>query len=149
MVVVVVRFEETTAGGGEVVVVLCDATPLLSRYVVPVELVVVPSAPTDFCVVVVLNTSGSGATGVGVVVVVVDDVDDCAIAGPAIMPSAAMPASKILVMMQSPETQLLRHVSQPVRLNWVRGYDHDRVGIGTYILVAGVVRDRVAQTGAA
>ena len=79
-------------------VVLSDATPLLSRYVVPVDLVLVPSTPTDFSVVVVLNTPGGGAIGVGAVVVVVDDVDVCAIAGPAIMPRAATPASKNLVM---------------------------------------------------
>jgi hypothetical protein len=100
VVVVVDRFVENTAGGGEVavVVVLSDVTPLLSRYVVPVDLVLVPSTPTDFSVVVVLNTPAAGAIGAGVLVVVVDDVDVCATASPVVKPSTAMPASNNLVM---------------------------------------------------
>ena len=96
---------ESGAAGGLVVVlvVLSDATPLLLRYVVPVDSVFVPFAPIDFSLVVVLKVpdAGPGRAGVAVVVVVEDD-DVCAATTPVIMASTAAPTSRNLVMSYSP-----------------------------------------------
>jgi hypothetical protein len=104
LVVVVEVVVESGAAGGLVVVlvVLSDATPLLLRYVVPVDSVFVPSAPVNFSLVVVLKVPDAGPGRAGVAVVVVEDDDVCAATTPVIMASTAAPTSRNLVMSYSP-----------------------------------------------